>query len=83
MARVALQVLLCVGDDGGVYPYSVDGELLPWQLSLGAECAAQGVADAVVLPTAVVALTREAQLFAARPAARRLPAAVACRVRVT
>jgi hypothetical protein len=60
------KVLLCVGDDGGVFPYSVDGELLPWQLSMGAECAAQRVADACVLPTGVVVLTQEAQLFAVR-----------------
>jgi hypothetical protein len=59
-------VLLCVSDDGGIYPYSVDGELLPWQLSLGAECAAQRVAEALVTPTSVVALTREAQLFVVR-----------------
>jgi hypothetical protein len=69
--RVALtlplrQVLLCVADDGGVYPYSVDGELLPWQLSMGAECATQRVAEACVLPTGVVVLTHEAQLFAVR-----------------
>ncbi len=63
------QVLLCVADDGGVYPYTVDGELLPWQMSLGAECAAQGVADARVWPTGLVALTHSAQLFAVRPAA--------------
>jgi hypothetical protein len=64
--RSSLQVLLCVADDGGIFPYSVDGELLPWQLSLGAECAAQRVAEACVLPTGVVALTQEAQLFAVR-----------------
>jgi hypothetical protein len=78
--RAAAQVLLCVSDDGGVYPYSVDGELLPWQLSLGAECAAQRVADACVLPTGVVALTHEAQLFAVR---RRAAARCTPRVPVT
>lgn len=59
------QVLLCVDDTGGVFPYSVDGdELLAWQLSLGSECAAQRVAEALVLPNSVVALSREGQLFA-------------------
>jgi hypothetical protein len=44
----------------------VDGELLPWQASLGAECAAQGVAAARVWPTGLVALTRTGQLFVVR-----------------
>jgi hypothetical protein len=70
-------VLLCVADDGGIFPYSVDGELLPWQLSLGAECAAQRVAEAHVTPTSVVALTREAQLFVVRAAGSASHAATA------
>jgi len=71
LTLVTSQVLLCVSDDGGIYPYSVDGELLPWQLSLGAECAAQRVAEAHVTPTSVVVLTREAQLFVVRSAGTR------------
>ena len=64
------QALLCVADDGGIYPYTVDGELLPWQASLGAECAAQGVAAARVWPTGLVALTRTGQLFVVRARCR-------------
>jgi hypothetical protein len=62
-------VLICVGDDGAVLPYSVAGELLSWQTSLGSDCAAQGVADAHVWSTGLVALTLSAQLFAVRAAA--------------
>lgn len=66
-----------MADDGGIFPYSVDGELLPWQLSLGGDCAAQRVAEALVTPTSVVALTREAQLFVVRPRRSALRAAAA------
>jgi len=58
------QVLVCVGDDGAVIPYSAAGELLSWQTSLGSDCASQGVADAHIWATGLVALTLSAQLFA-------------------
>jgi hypothetical protein len=79
-----VQVLLCVADDGAVYPYSVDGELLPWQTSLGSEAAAQGVADARFWAKGLCVLTHAAQLFAARAHGRvALPSASDCAPQLT
>lgn len=56
--------LLIVEQDGGVSTYSVFGEVLPRQFSMGSACKEQGVARAVVFGTGVVILTNRHELWA-------------------
>eukprot|EP00899_Mesostigma_viride_P000918 jgi/Mesvir1/10827/Mv07754-RA.2 len=58
-------VLLCVLEDGVVLRYDVHGKLLsPSQFSMGAECAEQGVVDALIVANCMVCRTASHALFA-------------------
>lgn len=67
------QVLLCCSDDGTVYPYSVSGELQPWQFSFGAQVQSLGVAEAVVWPTGVLVVCRNNEMYAVTDFAQPMP----------
>lgn len=67
------QVLLCVSDDGTVYPYGVAGDLQPWQFSFGAQVQALGVAEAVVWPSGVLVVCRNHEMYAVTDLAQPMP----------